>query len=102
MRIMPGFVLALTVSAANAQTVACLQARQLEGFDYKTDREAVAIMENSDRFNVRFAGRCGYTKFHPQLTFQMPASDECFKVGSVLHPIDGGSCVVEEITPASR
>lgn len=102
MRLTLGIVLALTVTAANAQTVACLQERQVQGFDYKSDWETVAVMKNYDRFNVKFAGRCGYNKFHPQLSFDMTPGGECLMPGSILRSIDGGGCAVKEITPVSR
>jgi len=97
-----GIVLALTVATANAAPSTCLLERQVRGFDYKSDRETVAVMNDSRHFLIRFAGRCGYNKFHPQLSLDMTAGGECLERGNILKSIDGGGCTVSEITPIAR
>jgi hypothetical protein len=96
-------VLAVTCAAgaAHAASTDCLNMRDLRDFDYRSGKVAVANMTDSRKYEVSFSGKCGFTKFHPQLGFDATAAGYCLMPGNILRSYDGGSCIVRQVTPVA-
>jgi hypothetical protein len=72
--------------------------RDVRTFDFRSAKETVARMSDGRSFEVRFAGRCGYTRIHPQLAFDQTASGQCLARGNLLSSYDGGACIVSRVS----
>jgi hypothetical protein len=99
MRIALCLVFALAATPALANTSSCLNMRDVRTFDFRDAKTTVAKTRDGQSFEVRFAGRCGYTRMHPQLAFDQTPSGQCLAHGNLLNSYDGGACIVKGVTP---
>jgi hypothetical protein len=98
MRLALGLALAFSISAAQAASPTCLNIREVEGFNYKSAKETVARTNDSRRYLISFAGRCGYNRFEQRLSFNQDPSGVCLERGNTLRSYDGSACIISKIT----
>jgi hypothetical protein len=71
--------------------------RDVRGFDYRDARTTVARTSDGRSYEVKFMGRCGHSRIHPQLAFNQ-LNGFCLSKGNLLDSYDGGACVIRQIS----
>lgn len=90
-------VFALTATPAFAITSPCLHMRDVLAFDFRDGQTTIARTRDGHSYEVKFAGQCGYTRMHPQLSF-FQQSGLCLAKGNLMSSYDGGACVIRQIS----